>query len=97
MPIGRLIGEFDIDGILSDDPEALWQATKSGAGVAKDYYDAYFAGRQVAHAIQIGELRLFDPEISPGDVIDDFTPPQSFMYVGGKGHNIYRRTHGGFL
>jgi predicted transcriptional regulator len=86
MPVGRLVAEFDIANILSDDPESLWDRTSSGSGISKCYFDAYFEGRSRAHAIQIGDLRIYPEPIMPADIIPDFTPPQSYRYVpSGRG------------
>jgi predicted transcriptional regulator len=84
MPIGRLVGEFDIVDVLTARPEELWVATRHGSGISKSYFDAYFEGRDLAYALQIGEVRPFDEPIAPADMFANFTPPQSFMYVPGK-------------
>lgn len=80
-PVGRLIGEFDIADILEDEPEALWASTRLGSGISKAFFDAYFAGRSRAYALQIGNLRVFEEPIVPSDWFDNFSPPQSYMYV----------------
>jgi predicted transcriptional regulator len=90
MPVGRFVGEFDIETILQGEPETLWGKTKAGSGISKDYYDAYFAGRSTAFALKISNLRLFSEPVRPLDVIDDFTPPQSYMYIAGQGLDIRR-------
>jgi predicted transcriptional regulator len=89
-PVGRFIGEFEIESILEDEPHLLWNSTHEGSGISKGYFDEYFSGRSVGYALQIGELRRFDDPIDPSAVLDDFTPPQSFMYVGGVGSDIHR-------
>jgi predicted transcriptional regulator len=81
MPVGRLVGEFDIANILEDEPEALWAVTAAGSGISKDFFDTYFQGRSRAFALQIGTLRLYNEPICPRDWFDNFTPPQSYMYV----------------
>lgn len=81
MPVGRLVAEFDIAGILEDEPDRLWTKTEAGSGISKAYYDAYFDGRRTAYALAIGALRIYDEPVIPGDLIDNFTPPQSYRYV----------------
>ncbi|MHB0673525.1 ASCH domain-containing protein [Roseomonas mucosa] len=81
QPVGRIVGEFDVDGIVEAAPECLWAETHAHAGVTRDFFDAYFEGRDRAFAIQVGEVRLYDAPLVPGDVIANFTAPQSYMYV----------------
>lgn len=80
-PVGRLVAEFDIENILEDEPEALWASTAGGSGISKEFFDAYFKGRMRAYALQIGSLRVFEKPVLPNDWFDNFTPPQSYMYV----------------
>jgi predicted transcriptional regulator len=80
-PVGRFVAEFEIEGILRDTPERLWRKTRSGSGISKQFFDDYFAGRDEAFALQIGRVRQFSEHVHPLDIIDDFTPPQSFMYL----------------
>lgn len=84
-PIGRLVGEFDIADILEDEPEALWASTAEGSGISKDFFDAYFEGRSRGYALQIGSLRIYEKPICPSEWFENFTPPQSYMYVPGAG------------
>jgi predicted transcriptional regulator len=81
-PVGRLVGEFDIEDILEDHPERLWVKTRAGSGISKEYYDGYFCGRTQAFALKIGAVRPFAEHLDPAHVVENFSPPQSFMYVG---------------
>lgn len=80
-PIGMIIGEFEILDVLSATPNALWEETKHGAGISKEFFFEYFNERQVAYALKVGAVHRFEAPIEPRRVIDDFTPPQSYMYV----------------
>lgn len=80
-PVGRIVAEFDIEGILEDEPESLWASTALGSGISKEFFDSYFKGCLRAYALQIGSLRVFDEPIIPNEWFDNFTPPQSYMYV----------------
>jgi predicted transcriptional regulator len=86
-PISRFVGQFEIDDILCDRPGRLWRKTRSGSGISKQHFDEYFAGRDKAFALQIGKVRVFAPYIEPSDIIENFTPPQSFMYLPSRVDN----------
>ncbi|WP_082652541.1 hypothetical protein [Aureimonas sp. AU12] len=80
-PVAKIVGEFSIDRIIQDSPEALWETTYAGSGISKDFFDSYFAGRQLGYALQIGFVQEFDSPLDPDEMFPNFTPPQSFMYV----------------
>lgn len=80
-PVGKVIGEFTIETIITDMPSALWSKTSEGSGISSDYFFSYFSGVQVGHAIKIGDTIKYH-----GDGIDISDlgvarPPQSYMYI----------------
>lgn len=79
-PTRMIIGEFKVVGIHGYSPEALWRLTSDASGISEDQYRAYFRGRSLAYAIEIGERLLYP---SPRTIEDEYgvRPPQSFMYV----------------
>lgn len=81
MPVGKIVGEFDIDCIIERRPDTLWEETCSGSGISKQFFDNYFEGRDVGYALKIGEVREYEEHVNPSDMLDNFTPPQSYMYI----------------
>jgi predicted transcriptional regulator len=81
QPVGKIIGEFDIAQIITAHPSGLWERTREFAGINREFFDAYFAGREDGYAIEVAAVRKFDQPIEPRTVIENFTPPQSYMYV----------------
>jgi len=80
MPTGKIVGHFKIGGFLSSGPEDLWEQTKFGAGISRDYFMSYFHGRPVAHAIRVlSPKRYRSPIALPSECLRH--PPQSFRYV----------------
>lgn len=80
-PVQRIVGEFDIAARLEDTPSKLWRQTQRGSGISKGFFDQYFAGRDKAYALQIGNVRKFRETINPLDIFDRFYPPQSYCYL----------------
>lgn len=79
-PVQQVIGEFEIDNILSFDPKAIWKMTKKHSGITEDFFYEYFADREVAHAIKIKNTKKY---LKPLSIKDDFNvvPPQSYVYL----------------
>lgn len=75
-PISKVVGEFQPVDILSGTPVSIWKQTQKESGISKTFYDMYFAGRQIAYAIEIKNLKIYDtPKELP------FHAPQSFRYI----------------
>jgi predicted transcriptional regulator len=79
-PMQQVIGEFEIERILCQEVELLWQITQQFAGINKDFYDEYFANKEMAFAIQVGKIRKFSKPKRLSDYDMDYAP-QSFAYL----------------
>lgn len=81
MPVGMIVGEFDIDSIIKEVPEKIWSITQKYSGISKRFFEEYYNGREEAVAYVIGDVRRYERPLDPSEVIDNFTPPQSYMYI----------------
>lgn len=79
-PVKRVVGEFEIDDILSDDVNSLWERTKKHSGITKTFYNSYFQNKKTANAIQIGHLIKYEVTKSLSDY-NIHQAPQSFCYI----------------
>lgn len=81
MPIGKVVGEFDIDHVISDEPNLVWEKTKKYAGVSKSFYDEYFEEKSLAFAIAVGKVTLYDEPKSLNYFGKNIVAPQSYRYL----------------
>ena len=79
-PMQKVIGEFEIESIISDNLKDLWEKTKQYAGIDEKYFYQYFAKKENGFAIKIKKAYKYKTALS---LKDDFnvTPPQSFLYL----------------
>ncbi len=79
-PIQQVIGEFEIDSILNDDLNSLWNITKDFSGISENFFFEYFNNKEKGYAIKIKRTKKYKKPLS---LQKDFnaTPPQSFMYL----------------
>ncbi|MBJ6707862.1 ASCH domain-containing protein, partial [Campylobacter upsaliensis] len=41
-PVGKIIGEFEVEEIVKDDPVKVWKKTGKHSGIKKSFYMQYF-------------------------------------------------------
>jgi predicted transcriptional regulator len=80
-PVQRVVGEFQVGGILALQREQLWRRTREYSGIAKAYFDEYFGGKGIAYAIEIKSARRYRESLRLSHVCPSAKPPQSFMYL----------------
>lgn len=81
MPVGKVIGEFEVDEVLSDSPQVIWSLTSAFSGITQTFFNQYFLGRGTAHAIKVKQARRFDQPLSLKTFVPSGAAPQSFCYV----------------
>lgn len=80
-PVCRIVGEFTVRRVVTASPKQLWRLTRTHAGIQKRYFEAYFMGRDKAHAFEIDQAQRYDEPIDPRKVRRSFRAPQSFVYL----------------
>lgn len=80
-PLGKVIGEFDIDRIIQDKPDALWKKTEKFSGISQAFFEQYFNGRNKAFAIKVKNPSTYSQPLELAEVIPSGVAPQSFCYL----------------
>jgi predicted transcriptional regulator len=79
-PTQLVIGEFEIEEILSDTLDNLWLQTKEFAGIDEAFFYQYFEDKQIGHAIKIKKTRKYRKPLCIREYLK-LSPPQSFIYL----------------
>ena len=58
-PVQKIIGEFDIDQIITHDLRTLWNKTKKYSGISEDFFFEYFVNKENGFAIKIKNTKLY--------------------------------------
>lgn len=82
LPVGKIIGEFEIDEIISSSPVDVWEKTEKFAGISKIFFEKYFYEKATAFAIKVKNPKRYKEPMSISDLLPGTnTPPQSFRYI----------------
>ena len=80
VPIKQIVGYFTFTEMDEDTPANLWEKYKSVGGIAEKDFFNYYANNESGCALVIKTVIPFEQGKSPNDFIDDFVPPQSYIY-----------------
>lgn len=81
MPVGKVVGEFEIGQILKERPSKLWKTTSEFSGISKDFFESYFQGRTTGYAISVKKATRYEKPLDLNTVVPGGVPPQSFRYL----------------
>ena len=80
-PLMRVVAVVEVKSVVSDSPERLWRLTHHSAGISKKYYQQYFAGRKIAHAIELGVVHALNNPRPLSKICSSVVAPQSYRFV----------------
>jgi predicted transcriptional regulator len=84
-PVQKVIGEFEIEHVLSLKLGELWKETMHASGIEKAFYDSYFSGKKIGHAIKIKKAKRYSNYLDLED-LNVKQAPQSFIYLYTTAH-----------
>ena len=79
-PTKKIVGEFIIDGIVSDTPNKIYQKYNKYLGIDKENYFEYFKNTNIAYAIKIKKVIKYEKELTLADFNLE-RAPQSYQYI----------------
>jgi predicted transcriptional regulator len=80
-PIGKVIGEFEVDQIISGSPVDLWKQTIDFSGITKSFFMEYFNGRSIGYAIKVKKVKRYQVPQNISDFLPHGNAPQFFYYL----------------
>ena len=80
-PEKKIIGFFTIKDIIENSPKNLWNEFKDIGGIDKKSFFDYYQNSKIGFTIKISEAKKFKNGIEPSDFFENFTAPQSFIYL----------------
>ena len=81
MPVGRVVGEFAVADVHSAKPADVWTLTRQFAGISRTFFNEYFEGRDVAHAIEVRTVKRYRKPLALSQLVPSGCAPQSFRYL----------------
>lgn len=80
FPVMEVVGEADVDDVIVDVPEQVWNITNAYAGITKAFFDSYYMNRDKAVAYKLSNVKKFKKpkKLSNYGVK---VAPQSFVYI----------------
>lgn len=83
-PVKQLRGGFRVGQVWSGDPEKIWNRVSELSQVTKQYFDIYYAGRNVAYALEITDVWEYENPTALNrlrECFPNFIAPQSWRVV----------------
>jgi predicted transcriptional regulator len=80
-PQKTMVGYFTIKNIVEDTPANLWEKFKDIGGIDEDSFFEYYKDNEVGYSIIINEVEQFKAEKDPIEFLENFTAPQSYIYL----------------
>ena len=91
-PVGKLRGGFQVGEVRTGTPEEIWEVVANSACIERADFDAYYAGRSIAFALEITEVWEYSDPVGLSELrgmFQNFVAPQSWRYVKPEEHELF--------
>lgn len=79
-PVMKVVGEAEVEDVLVDVPEKIWDITKEDSGVEQEFFDMYYRERKQAVAYKLRHVIEYEVP----KMLKDYglsAAPQSYCYL----------------
>ena len=93
-PVMEIRGGFRVGQVWSGSPEQIWSSVADLAGVSRAEFNDYYAGTNVAFALEITNVWEYARPICLKSLrtrFPDFVVPQSFRFVRKSERRLFKR------
>lgn len=80
-PTKKIVGFFNVNEVIKDTPQKLWDKYSTKGCIDKEKYDEYYSHHSIAVGILIEDFFKFIKPVNPKLFDKDFRAPQSFCYI----------------
>lgn len=85
--VPKIFGEAEVEEILLDSPQSIWEQTKNYSGVNEEFYSDYYRNKKLAIAYKLKNVIEYPSPLHLPELGVTLTP-QSFVYIT-KSENTY--------
>lgn len=80
FPVMKVVGEADVDDVIVDKPESVWNITSEYSGITKLFFDKYYKNKDKAVAYKLSNVIKYEQPKSLSNY-GIKCAPQSFVYI----------------
>ncbi|GAA2872098.1 hypothetical protein [Paenarthrobacter ilicis] len=81
LPVGSLLGWFEVSRQSTTSPRDLWNQFRNVGGISKDRFFDYYTHKKLRTGIVVGSAKKFDEPQPLTKLGETVRPPQSFQYL----------------
>ena len=93
-PIRKLRGGFRVGHVWQGSPEEVWNEVSELTGGTKRNFDTYYAGCEIAYALQITDVWEYENPVDLNKLrnrFSNFSVPQSWRYVRPEEYRSFQK------
>lgn len=80
-PVKMITAFAEVDAVLTDSVESIWQRTKGNSGISRQNYFQYFSGCEKANAIKLKNVHKLETFLPLNSLEGIQNAPQSYVYL----------------
>ena len=90
-PTKKVVAIIEIDMVIKDTPQNIWDVTQSESGVSNEFFMNYFNGVSTAYAIKFRNIYRLSTPIDITAIDGVKSAPQAYQYVNETLKNLCKK------
>lgn len=92
-PTKKVVAFIEIDMVIKDTPQNIWDVTQSESGVSYEFFMNYFNGVSTAYAIKFRNIYRLSTPIDITAIDGVKSAPQAYQYVDASISDLCKKMH----
>ena len=80
-PVKKVVAEVEVEAIIEETLEKVWELTKDYSGITKQTYYNYYKNKEKAIVYKLGRVKKYEEPKNLSEFGINYIP-QSFVYLG---------------
>ena len=80
-PLKKIVAVIEVDTVLKDNPQNIWEQTKNESGISYSFFTNYFSEATTAYAIKFRSVYKLPTPIDISIIGSVKCAPQAYMYI----------------
>ena len=91
IPIKKVVGYFEVEGVQMATPKELWRSYSDVAGVNQKFFQDYYNNTKQGVAIEVGKVYQLNQFLALDCISTSLIAPQSYIYLDKKLFNLIKK------
>ena len=90
-PVKKIVAFIEIDSVLKNTPQYIWENTQEYAGISYEFFMEYYRGKTEAYAIKFHHIYKLPTPVDIATINGINSAPQAYSYINESCDDLFNK------